>query len=120
MKYTQARVNKIIKTLKNIDDMSRVEAVEKCGITYKVFMEWQRNYPDFKQLVDEADAEVYQKKYTDAENCIYDSIKKSPRWAAWFLERTNPEKYGRSEKIEQDLNITGVDITYVKPKKDDE
>jgi len=119
MKYTETRVKKILESLK-LDDVSRVDAVNRGGISYVTFMEWQRDYPDFKKRVEEVYEEVYQQNHQIALKCVKNKMKDNPKVAQWFLERTDPEHFGRSERIDQDVNITGVDITYVKPKKNDE
>lgn len=120
MKYTPARVKKIIEGLRNQGDMNRCEVVKKCGICYAVYMEWQRKYPEFKALVDQVDAENYERDYNEAIKCVRNKFKDNLKAATWFLERTDPEHFGRSEKIEQDLNISGVDITYIKPNESNE
>lgn len=113
IKYNTKKTNIIYSALRNY--ATRQEASELAGIQYKTFHEWYINHEEFKNEVDSIMENNDEKRADNALKVIQNAMEKTPKWAAWYLERTKSDKYGRSIKMDQDINIESVDIKYINP-----
>ena len=105
---TNTKYNKT--TLKNIAAVlrkmgSRVEAAEAAGITYKTFMEWYHEKPEFQTMVDDIYEEMMDRQKNIAIQTIFAAMgDKVWTASAWWLERKHPEEFAVKK---QQLEISG-------------
>jgi len=100
MKYTKERVDIIIDHLRKVG--GRYAAASAGDISFETFCRWMEK-PEFKKRVTEAEKTgiVYKKEY--AINAIFNAMKKDWKAAAWWLERTFPESFGKTVKVQGDI-----------------
>ena len=114
----QERIINAIKAGSYLDD-----AANYAGITYRTVANWMQKGREAQQRLDNGDTDLtpnehlYVHFFHAVENAraqavvrnvdIIQSAAQNGQWqaAAWYLERTNPRKWGRHETVE----ITGAD-----------
>ena len=95
-KYTIDRVDRIITAIR--EGISHEGAANHGGIHKDTFYEWIKQYPDFSDAVKEAEAA--------SELELVSKIKVDPSWQskAWMLERRMPERWGRVDRLKQEIS----------------
>jgi len=97
MKYNKETVKRITTALEN--GAEKKQAAEVAGISYVTFWTWENTKPNFFNTVKKAMELGDQYKHDIClERIIND---KSWQSAAWYLERTYPERYG----VRNNLNV---------------
>jgi len=96
-KYNTLRVKRILAALE--DGATKIAAAAAGGIHYDTLNSWEKNYSEFSEAVKKAMELGDQYKHDIClERIIND---KSWQSAAWYLERTYPERYG----VRNNLNV---------------
>lgn len=69
-------------------------------IAERTFFTYLKEHPEFRQELE------YLKKnpVLKAKNTIYNNLN-NPKWAAWYLERKNPEEFAKTDKIKLQGNL---------------
>lgn len=98
-KYEPERVNAIIDAISH--GMYAEQAAVACGISKTTFVRWRDIYPEFKERVERAQA-FAEERYI---RLILRHATTSWQAAAWWLERTFPDRYGRRARVE----LTGAE-----------
>lgn len=90
-KYNPATAKKITDAIK-VGATYRL-ACDYAGITEETFSQWRKKYPEFSELVKEAEGSAAIKWLA-----LIDKAAQDGTWqaAAWKLERRYPESYGRT------------------------
>jgi hypothetical protein len=116
-KYTPERVEKIISAIKGGN--APVVAARWAGINKAQFQIWMDTYPEFALMVDEAEAHPEIRSVA----LIRQAAEKQWTAAAWWLERTHPERWGRVDRVEiyqvqkqaealvEELRAEGINVT---------
>ena len=109
-KRTDANRATILRALRHGASYKR--AAEAAGISYETFRTWRESDPAFSAALQKAQAAMTAKALRAIEEAH-----QSGAWqaAAWWLERTFPEEYGRTvqqQQVSGEVNHT-VRITYV-------
>lgn len=116
-KYTPDRVEKIISAIKG-GNAPQV-AARWAGVNKQVFAVWMDTYPEFVIMVEEAEAAA------EIRNVAIVQQAANKQWtaAAWYLERTHPERWGRVDRVEiyqvqkqaealvEELRAEGINVT---------
>lgn len=118
LKYSPKRVSIIVNELSNLN--SKVNAAEAAGITYKTYKIWYDTYPEFREKIDGILDEVHIKISNGAVNAVINKFDDDWKAASWYLERTNPDKFGKKDKLDQNLIIEQVKIKYVLPNDEEQ
>jgi len=106
-KYTPERVEKLLEALKNLK--GRYGACKEAGITYATFLSWQKKYPEFADMVKEADEESTESAKSVAILSIFRAMETDWKAAAWWLERNFQDKYSLRWKTEYN---SGMQVTF--------
>lgn len=107
-KRTDATRSTILRALRHGATYKR--AAEAAGMAYETFRAWRENDPVFSAAVEKAHGQMMQTALASIERAA-----KEGTWqaAAWWLERTYPDEYGRSiQEHRGEVNHT-IRITYV-------
>lgn len=98
-KYTPARIRTVIQYIRagNYVETAALAA----GIGVSTLHEWRAKHPDFAEAIQSARAIAEQRNVLLIQNAASESWQA----AAWWLERSFPQKYGRHDRIEH----TGAD-----------
>lgn len=104
MKYSDRVVKKICKTIRELKG-GRTIAAQMAGVSYMTFVRWFKAHPEFREAVELAELEAASGGEDLAKKSIFAAMEDKNHWqaAAWWLERTNPNKYGKQVKIDQQL-----------------
>lgn len=84
----------------------RSDAAKCAGITYETLRTWMREDPAFSSAVKKAESNS-----VDALAAKIEAAADDPKhWtaAAWLLERRNPKKYGKRERVEQRVSFDNM------------
>lgn len=89
------------------------EAYKKAGIGHCAFFKYLNEIKEFKELIKKAVEERDRVIEGEAIKCIMNAIQKGT-WqaAAWWLERTNPEKYALKQRTKEEL-FSEIKLTIV-------
>lgn len=104
-KYSEELLNKICDLIKK--GLSNKDAVICMGISESTFYQWQIEKPEFSESLKKAEME--RKLFLITK--IFDASNKSWQAAAWYLERTCPDEFGRQEKIKDVIPTENSDIS---------
>jgi hypothetical protein len=101
-KYTPATVGKFCRAV--ADGLSYKMAAAAAGISHESVCQWQRQFPEFSERVQLAIAK--------AEIALVRSIRRTAAkgtWqaAAWLLERRDPERWGRRDRLHAQITTPG-------------
>ncbi|MDD2496476.1 MAG: helix-turn-helix domain containing protein [Tissierellia bacterium] len=91
-KYSEELLNKICDLIKK--GLSNKDAAICMGISESTFYQWQIEKPEFSESLKKAEME--RKLFLITK--IFDASNKSWQAAAWYLERTYPDEFGKQEK----------------------
>lgn len=93
-KYTSAVAQKICKNI--AEGCSREASASLAGISTATLYEWQRQFPQFSEGLEKADARCERECIT----AIRKAGRSSRNWtaSAWCLERKFPHRYGRVDR----------------------
>lgn len=82
-------------------------ACQAANISRRTYYRWMEQIPEFKELVNAAEADIEAECATD--------IKRSDDWRAkaWFLERRFPQRWGVKRELEVNVTKqTGTDVVH--------
>lgn len=96
-KYTEQRVERILQAIRDGNYMET--AARLAGIAPSTLYEWRNEFPDFSEAVETARAEAEERNIAT----IQAAAPQQWQAAAWWLERSFPDRYGRREQH----NVTG-------------
>lgn len=102
MKYNKKTVDIICQSLTKMS--SKTAAAEAAGISLQTYFEWYHNKPEFKKSIDKAIDETKDRAKSIAIQAVFQAMDKNWQAAAWFLERSYPNEYGRKDRIDMDVN----------------
>lgn len=130
-KFTPERRNQIISLIKAGNYLDT--ACQASGVTYSAFREWmkrgeleyerimeantskpkksEQEFLDFFEAVQKAEATAEARNLT----IINKAAEKNWQAAAWYLERRAPDRWGRRDRVQAELNHTGKvdgDLSY--------
>ena len=72
-------------------------ACDACGISERVYFDWCQKFPAFYAATRKARAQAKIKLV----GILSNAAKTNPNHAQWLLERSWPDEYARTERIEQ-------------------
>lgn len=113
---TQAQLETVLSSGATVKD-----ACAYVGITTETFYQWCNKYPDFSDTMQKARATAKVASVA----VIRQAAKSNWQAAAWFLERSDPESWGRTTKhildvepgllkrLKQQADAAGVDLASV-------
>lgn len=101
-KYSQQLAEKIANLV--AEGHTYKEAYQLAGLSQSAFFKYMDKHREFKQLIKKAVEERDRVIEAEAVKCILNAIQKGT-WqaAAWWLERTNPEKYALKRDNKEEL-----------------
>lgn len=107
LKYTPELGKQITDDIR-VYGFARRIAAAKHGVHRETLINWEKRYPEFATLMEQAQAEAAQRWLT-----LVQLAAREPRnWtaAAWLLERTFPDIYGQRQRIEHTGSDDGAPI----------
>jgi hypothetical protein len=99
-KFTAARRERILEALRH--GVSFEVAAQCGGVSRDTFQEWRKANPDFAQECETARAEMCVRMLEFISNAANDP--KHWQAAAWILERTEPEQFGRRAPLQVEMS----------------
>lgn len=95
-KYTPERIKKIYEALRL--GLSYKSSAQYGGISEDTFYEWIKVHPEFSEGIKQAEIE--------SEKELVEYIRNDVSWQskAWMLERRLPERWGRVERVKQEIS----------------
>jgi hypothetical protein len=107
-KFNLVRVQTILNAI--VSGMPNDYAAVEAGIDHTTFYDWMNRFPKFNALVFEAQAARFRVYMTHiAKNAPFNPIA-----AAIILERLDPKHFGRKDKVEHTVEVTGgVNIQHI-------
>lgn len=112
-KYNPDTVKKFMSSIEA--KTGRVRACKNANIDYQTFLDWinpehSNHRVEFLELLKKTEAMVASENEDYAVLCIISKMKEQWPAAAWWLERTNPEKYGRRDAYNVDAVVRGQSV----------
>jgi hypothetical protein len=117
IKYSKKKAQIIVDCLKELSTISA--ACDAANIDRMTYYAWLRDIPEFKEFMEKSKGEIEESCRMKAIKAINDNFSKNWTSAAWWLERTYPDEFGRKEKIEQNMTVSQVRIVYKVPEGED-
>ena len=107
-KYSKELLKKTCDLIKK--GLSNKDAVICMGISESTFYQWQTEKPEFSESLKKAEME--RKSFLITR--IFEASNKSWQAAAWYLERTYPNEFGKQEKKVEIEEPKGFNELYLK------
>lgn len=103
LKMTPERVHAVLDGLRL--GLSRTIAANAVGISKSTIANWAVRSADFRQQLDQAEAEAERMLMGLIVGAAAKKLPTSWQAAAWILERTRPERYGQRSRMDMSLDV---------------
>jgi len=110
MKYTPELGEKLLDAIRNSATLR--DAWEYVGISHATYYYWKETKPEFAESLKKAIKVGESNLENYAVSCIQRAMEKSWQAAAWWLERTKPDKYGKRDNFNIENGNSPINIKF--------